>query len=95
MRAEVQVKLPAPTADPIILTQACAQLLERATFGAVRYAKAGVVVSDLTPAGATALLDPFALSHETRDIAGLVQSIKRRFFQIACNNHQFKHPLMT
>lgn len=78
VRADVQVKLSAPTADPIILTQTCAQLLERATFGMVKYAKAGVVVSDLTPAGATALLDPFALIHETRDIAGLVQSIKEK-----------------
>lgn len=74
----VQVRLPGKTADPLILTKAAQQLVERADFGAVSYVRAGVMLLDLVPAGVHIPLDGLAYEHERRDIAGLLESVQDR-----------------
>ena len=44
----ITVKLPGPTADPVVLTRAAKQLLPQILVG-VKYARAGVVLMDLQP----------------------------------------------
>ena len=46
----VTIKLPGPTADPLVLTKAAKQLLPSILVG-VKYARAGIVVMDLQPTG--------------------------------------------
>lgn len=72
----VQIKLPGKTADPVIFTRAAVQLLDRADFGAVRYVRAGVMVSDLVPAGIFTPLDGLTYTHKSRDIAGLLGQVQ-------------------
>lgn len=72
----VQVRLPGKTADPLILTKAAQQLVERADFGAVAYVRAGVMLMDLVPAGVHIPLDSLTYEHERRDIAGLLASVQ-------------------
>lgn len=74
----VQVKLPGYTADPVVLTRACAQLLPKVDFSGPRYARAGVMVTDLRPAGSNTVLDPFVFEHEKRDIAGLMRTVHEK-----------------
>lgn len=74
----VQVRLPGKTADPLILTRAAQQLVERADFGAVSYVRAGVMLMDLVPAGVHIPLDGLAYEHERRDIAGLLEKVQDR-----------------
>ena len=69
---------PGKTADPLILTKAAQQLVERADFGAVTYVRAGVMLMDLVPAGANIPLDGLAYEHERRDIAGLLASVQEK-----------------
>ena len=74
----VSVVLPMPTADPVILTRAAHALLPRIVDG-VKYAKAGIMVTDLRPTGNQAPLSPFENPHEERHIGSLVEDITRRY----------------
>lgn len=74
----VCVTLPMPTADPVLLARAAHTLLTRIEDG-VRYAKAGIMVTDLRPSGQQAPLEVFANPHEDRGIGPLLEDISRRY----------------
>ena len=71
------VKLPAPTADPVEHTRAAHQLLPRIEDG-TRFARAGVMLTDLRPAGVHQMLEPFRHAHEEAGIAELVDKVQRK-----------------
>lgn len=71
------VTLPTPTADPVLLTRAAKALLPRIQEG-VRYARAGIVVTDLHRTGHQPVFDLFADRHEERSIGPLIESVKRQ-----------------
>lgn len=67
----VTVALRGPTSDPLLLTRAAKELLPQILDG-VRYARAGVVVTDLRPVGARPTFDPFVNQHEAKEIGPLI-----------------------
>ncbi|WP_159613921.1 Y-family DNA polymerase [Glutamicibacter sp. JC586] len=71
----ITVKLPGPTADPVVLTRAAKQLLPQILVG-VKYARAGVVVMDLQPWAMQETFDPFISAHEAKQIGPLIQQIR-------------------
>lgn len=73
----VTVALPGPTSDPLLLTRAAKELLPHILDG-VKYARAGIVLTDLRPAGAQSTFDPFINQHEAKEIGPLIQKIKQR-----------------
>ena len=73
----VLVPLPAPTADPVVLARAAQRLLPELAEG-VRWAKAGIMLTDLRPADGQQALEPFRFPHEERGIAELIDRVPRR-----------------
>lgn len=73
------VKLAAPTADPVVLTKAAVGALEDRLVDGVPYARAGVMLTDLSPAGAAPQLPVFATAHEEKHIGALLGDIMDRF----------------
>ena len=73
----VCVPLPAHTADPLELSRAADTLLPLIEEG-VPYIRAGVIVTDLRPAGAQDMLLP-ADGHALKDTGPLLQDVGRRF----------------
>ena len=71
----VTIKLPGPTADPLVLTKAAKQLLPSILVG-VKYARAGIVVMDLQPLAMQETFEPFISPHEAKNIGSLVQQIR-------------------
>lgn len=69
-------KLGRPTTDPTVLTKAAYRLLEQ-THPGVRYARAGIMLTDLCPAAGQEALEPFVDVHEDRGIATLVDQVQR------------------
>jgi DNA polymerase V len=74
----VCVPLPMPTADPVLLTKAAHALLPRICEG-IRYARAGIMVTDLRPTGNQAPLALFENPHEERHIGTLLEDVTRRY----------------
>ncbi|MFK4298106.1 DNA polymerase V [Arthrobacter sp. GAS37] len=74
----VVVVLPAATSDPVELTRAAHALLERMTPG-MKYARAGVMLTDLRPDTGQQALAPFQFPHEERGIATLVDRVQKKF----------------
>lgn len=74
----VQVRLQAPTADPVVLTKAGLKLLEHAAFDGPRYARAGMLLTDLTPADSATAFDLFQYPHEKRQIATTIAAIEQK-----------------
>jgi DNA polymerase V len=72
------VALPMPTADPVLLTRAAHALLPAIQDG-VKYARAGIMVTDLRPTGNQPALGPFTNPHEDRGIGPLVEEVSRKF----------------
>lgn len=75
----VTVKLPVPTADPVILTRAATTALADRIVDGVPYARAGVMLMDLSPAGAAPQLPMFATAHEEKRIGALLGDVLDRF----------------
>lgn len=73
------VKLAAPTADPVILTRAATAALEGRLVDGVPYARAGVMLTDLSPAGAAPQLPAFATAHEEKRIGTLLGAVMDRY----------------
>jgi DNA polymerase V len=73
------VKLPTPTADPMVLTRAATSALERWIVDGVPYARAGVMLTELSPAGAAPQLPMFATAHEEKNIGPLLGDIMEKF----------------
>lgn len=44
----------------------------------MKYARAGIVVTDIRPTGAQEVFEPFVNPHEAKDIGPLIQKIKQR-----------------
>ena len=74
---QVKVRLPFPTADPVELTRAAHQLLPHIQDGS-RYARAGLMMVDLLPAGVHLPLEPFRAPHEDAGIAGIIDSVQKK-----------------
>lgn len=74
----VCVSLPMPTADPLLLTKAAHALLPHVRDG-LKYAKAGLMLTDLRPTGNQPPLEPFENLHEERGIGPLLEDVSRRF----------------
>ena len=73
------VKLAAPTADPVILTKAAVAALKDQILDGVPYARAGVMLTDLSPAGAAPQLPMFSTAHEEKRIGSLLGDVMDRF----------------
>ena len=78
----VTVPLPWPTADPVLLTKATKKLLPLLHEG-VRYARAGVMVTDLRTSGLEPALNLFTDAHEDRRIGPLIEQIRTKTRQSA------------
>ena len=74
----VCVPLPMPTADPLLLTRAAHALLPNIKEG-LKYAKAGLMLTDLRPTGNQPPLEPFENRHEERGIGPLLEHVSHRF----------------
>jgi DNA polymerase V len=74
----VCVALPMPTADPVLLTRAAHALLPTIQEGA-KYARAGIMVTDLRPSGNQSPLELFENPHEERHIGTLLEDVTRRY----------------
>lgn len=74
----VCVSLPMPTADPVLLTRAAHALLPHIRDG-LKYAKAGLMLTDLRPTGNQPPLEPFVNRHEERAIGPLLEDVNRKF----------------
>jgi DNA polymerase V len=72
------VGLPMPTADPVLLTRAAHALLPQIQEG-IRYAKAGIMVTDLRPTGNQSPLSLFENTHEERSIGQLLEDVSRKY----------------
>ncbi|WP_344001122.1 DUF4113 domain-containing protein [Microbacterium paludicola] len=73
----VAIRLPFPTADPVELTRAAHRLLPQIEDG-IRYARAGILLTDLLPAGIHLPLEPFRQPHEDRGIAQIVADVQKK-----------------
>lgn len=73
----VSARLPTPTADPVELTKAAHTLLPQLSDG-VRYARAGIMLTDLRKAEEHQTLDMFRHAHEESHIAELMDTIQRK-----------------
>jgi DNA polymerase V len=74
----VCVTLPMPTADPVLLTKAAHALLPQIHEG-VKYARAGIMVTDLRPSGNQKPLEIFENPHEERGIGTLLEDVSKRY----------------
>lgn len=77
LHPHVSARLPTPTADPVQLTKAAHTLLPQLSDG-VRYARAGIMVTDLRKADEHQTLDMFRHAHEESHIAELMDSIQKK-----------------
>lgn len=73
------VKLPGPTADPVTLVRAAVQAFEGRMVEGAPYARAGVMLTGLEPAGEQPVFDEFVTVHEQKRIADLLSSVRDRF----------------
>lgn len=71
------VKLPFPTADPVELTRAAHQLLPQIEEG-VRWARAGIVLTDLRPTAVIQPLEIFRHAHEDAGIATIIDEVQKK-----------------
>lgn len=69
------VSLPGYSADPVVLTKAAKSLLPKIVDG-IRYARAGVMVTDLRDAGPYQMFDEFVSAHEKADVGELIETIR-------------------
>nr|WP_281347461.1 Y-family DNA polymerase [Kocuria coralli] len=72
------VRLEQPTSDPIVLTKASHALLERIDFShGARFVRAGVMLTDLYPAGAQQAFEIFRTGPSGDGLAGLIEDVNR------------------
>lgn len=78
----LKVTLTSATADPVTLTKTAKLLLPKLEEG-VRYARAGIVLTDLQKTGLEPTFDLFTDAHEERSIGPLIESIRKKLDQPA------------
>lgn len=69
-------RLPSPTADPVELTRAAYTLLPQLEDG-IRYARGGIMLTDLRPAAVHQPLEMFRHAHEDAGIAELIDQVQK------------------
>ncbi|PCC28478.1 hypothetical protein CIK76_11420 [Glutamicibacter sp. BW80] len=74
-RPALMLKLPCPTSYPVVLTKAAKALLLQVLVG-VKYARNGVVLTDLRRAAMQETFDPFVSAHEQKQIGNIVEQIR-------------------
>lgn len=74
-RPSATVSLPGYSADPVVLTKAAKALLPKIADG-VRYARAGIMVTDLRDAGVHQMFDAFVSPHERANIGQLIETVR-------------------
>lgn len=77
LHPQVVARLPSPTADPVQLTKAAHSLLPQLSDG-VRYARAGIMLTDLRKADEHHPLEIFRHAHEESHIAELMDRVQRK-----------------
>ena len=77
LHPQIVARLPTPTADPVQLTKAAHSLLPQLSDG-VRYARAGIMLTDLRKADEHQTLDMFRHAHEESRIAELMDRVQRK-----------------
>jgi DNA polymerase V len=77
LHPQVVARLPSPTADPVQLTKAAHALLPQLSDG-VRYARAGIMLTDLRKADEHQPLEIFRHAHEESHIAELMDRVQRK-----------------
>lgn len=75
----ITVKIPTPTADPVLLSKAAIAAMESELAEGIAYAKAAVILTDLSPAGAQPTFDEFVTVHERRRIGELLGQVKDKY----------------
>ena len=75
------MKLPGPSAAPVVLTKAAKQLLPQILVG-VKYARAGVVVMDLVPWAIQETFEPFVSAHEAKQICPLIAQFRTKELRV-------------
>lgn len=71
------IKMPFPTADPVELTRAAHRLLPQIEEG-VRWARAGIMLTDLRPTAVIQPLDLFRHPHEDAGIATIIDEVQKK-----------------
>lgn len=79
----LKVTLTSATADPVTLTKTAKLLLLPKLEEGVRYARAGIVLTDLQKTGLEPTFDLFTDAHEERNIGPLIESIRKKLDQPA------------
>lgn len=77
LHPQIVARLPSPTADPVQLTKAAHALLPQLSDG-VRYARAGIMLTDLRKADEHIPLEMFRHAHEEEHIAELMARVQRK-----------------
>ncbi|WP_120002827.1 Y-family DNA polymerase [Nesterenkonia muleiensis] len=71
------LSLPAPTNDPVILSRAAKSLLPKIKEG-TRYTKAGITLTDLSPAGSQPTLDVLVDPQQESGLGPLLQRVREK-----------------
>lgn len=77
LHPQVVARLPTPTADPVQLTKAAHAILPQLSDG-VRYARAGIMLTDLRKADEHQTLEMFRHAHEESHIADLMSRVQAK-----------------
>lgn len=72
------VRLHVPADDPITLTKAAIAALEQELVDGAWYVRAGIVLTDITPKGSHAMLEPFVPAFEQRNLGQLLDRVNSR-----------------
>lgn len=73
------VHLEVPTADPVILSRAAVNAMDSQMVEGIPYARAGVMLTDLSPAGAQPVFEEFVTTHEKRRIGELLGKVTDKY----------------
>lgn len=73
------VRLQRPTADPLMLTRAAIDAMDPRVVEGARYAKAGIMLTGLSPAGAEPVFDLFDAGPEQKDIGPLLAKVTDKY----------------
>lgn len=73
------VKLAGPTADPVTLVRAAVQGFEGRMVPGAPYARAGIMLTGLEPAGEQPMFDEFTTAHEKKRIAALIGAVRDKY----------------
>ena len=73
------VRLERPTADPLVLTRAAIAAMDAQVVEGAPYAKAGIMLTGLSPAGTEPVFDLFAAGPEQKDLGPLLAQVTDKY----------------